>query len=147
MSSSEEGRVEAVAPSTLQKFLPAITTLAIFGAGMAALLIHVGLGDQAPAGLSRGLFQLVPAVVPLAAGVAAGIAVRLWQRCDCRSRELQAANQALEELNERLQFEANSAVQSEKRFHALFSSNPCPMWILECDTLAITDANEAALRQ
>ena len=143
----EEGQTTAISESTFQKQLPAITTLAIFLAGMAALFAHVIFGDRAPAGPSRQWFQLVPCVVPLVAGLAAGTAVWLRQKNRHRERELEAANRALAQMNERLKLEATLALQSEQRFHLLFSSNPCPMWTFDCRTLAILDVNDAALRQ
>ena len=114
---------------------------------MAALFVHVIFGDRAPAGPSRQWFQLVPTLVPLVAGLAAGAAVWLLLKNQRRGRELEAANRALAQINERLKREASVALQSEQRFHLLFSSNPCPMWIFDCRTLAMLDVNDAALRQ
>jgi len=110
---------------------------------MAALFVHVIFGDRAPAGPSRQWFQLVPTLVPLVAGLAAGAAVWLLLKNQRRGRELEAANRALAQINERLKREASVALQSEQRFHLLFSSNPCPMWIFDCRTLAMLDVNDA----
>ena len=71
----------------------------------------------------------------------------MLQKSAAGSRELRAANRALEQLNEQLRLQAEDALQSEQRSQMLFLSNPCPMWIFDCETLAITDANDAALRQ
>jgi PAS domain S-box-containing protein len=114
---------------------------------MVALFVHIVSGDRAPTGPSRHWFQLVPTLVPLAAGIAAGTAVWLMLKDQRRGRELEEANRALARMNERLKLKATVALQSEQRFRLLFSSNPCPMWIFDCQTLAITDVNEAALRQ
>ena len=51
------------------------------------------------------------------------------------------------QMNEQLRQEAASALISDQRSRVLFASNPCPMWIFDCTTFAITDANDAAQRQ
>ena len=147
MGVSKEGQATAVYPFICERFLPALTALAIFAGGMVALFIHVMSGDRAAAGPSRDWFQLVPTLVPLVAGLAAGSAVRLMQKNQRRGRELEEANHALAGMNERLKIDAAVVLQSEQRFRLLFSANPCPMWIFDCRTLAMTDVNEAALRQ
>lgn len=144
MSSSEEGRTSVASQATCEKFLPAVTVFAISAAGLALFSLHRQFQRGGLAGGANRALQLASVVVSLAA---AAIAVGLMQRCAHRARELQSANEALEELSGRLKQEVSGALQSQQRFQLLFSSNPCPMWIFDCRTLAITDANEAALRQ
>ncbi len=83
---------------------------------------------------------------PIVVGLAVGLAVWLSQKSTARERELKAANSSLEQLNEQLKQEVQNVLQSEQRSQLLFLSNPCPMLILDCQTLAISDANDAALR-
>jgi PAS domain S-box-containing protein len=145
MRSSREGRRTAVGNPAWQRSLPAFTTLAIIAGGFGALYMHIKYGDPQSAHYGILLLQLVPLLVPIVAGVAAGAAVRMMQRSDCRGGELEAANRALEQLNEQLRQEVQNVLQSERRSQLLFLSNPCPMLILDCRSMAITDANDAAL--
>jgi PAS domain S-box-containing protein len=146
MASSTEGPDVPVANPRWQRRLPLATAIAIMAGSFGALYLHFRVGDPQP-GSSVFLLQLLPLLVPIVAGIAIVAAVRSMQRSDLRGRELKAANRALEKMNEQLKLEARSALQSEQRFHLLFSSNPCPMWIFDPRTLAITDANDAALQQ
>jgi len=70
--------------------------------------------------------------------------VRLIQKSTAKERELQAANQALGQLNQQLKQQVATSVQSEQRSQVLFLSNPCPMLILDLLTMAVMDANDAA---
>src|SRR5579884_1825262 len=126
--------------------LPFLTTIAVAGTGVWLLSPQRRLDDPV-VGIASVLLDRAPLVCPLVVGVAAGVAVWLARKSSLRQHQLKAANRALEQANQQLQQDAVQAQLSEQRFQLLFSSNPCPMFILDCETLAITGVNEAALQQ
>ncbi len=127
-------------------WLPVLTGLAVLAAGVGAISLIKREIPEVP-GITDDLLRLVPWLVSIVAGVAAGLAVWMIQKSESRGRELEAANRELQWLNAQLKQDAITALQSEQRFHLLFDSNPCPMLIFDCDTLAMSDVNDAALRQ
>ncbi len=127
--------------------LPLLTTIAIAGTGVWILYLQPRIGDPVVPGLSRVLLNHVALACPIVLGLALGLAVWLQQRSIAKQHELRAANCSLEQLNEQLKVDAINALESEQRFRLLFSSNPCPMWVFDCGTLAIADANDAAVKQ
>ncbi len=143
-SKDREGAVEEI---PWQKCLPAVTAVAIIAGGFGALYAQLKFDDWEAARSRVVALQLVPLLLAVVTGLAAGIAVWMMQKSRRRGSELEAANRTLAQVNEQLKLETINALHSEQRFRLLFSSNPCPMWIFDCDTLAITDANDAALRQ
>ena len=147
MELSREGPEISHTKARSELFLPVCTTLAIIAGGFGDLYLHLKFGDRQAEHFGILLLQLLPLLVPIVAGVAAGAAVWTAQRSKCRGRELQAVNRALEQINQQLKLETDSALQSEQRFQLLFFSNPHPMWVFECNTLAITECNDAALQQ
>ncbi len=147
MNPWRERRERPAFKTFFQRSLPALTALTISAVGAGAMYKGIRLGHQETAGWGSAILQLVSLLVPIVAGLAAGTAVWLLQKSRRRGRELEAANRALEQMNEQLNQEASNALHSEQRFCLLFSSNPCPMWIFDCSTLAISDVNDAALRQ
>ena len=127
--------------------LPVLATIAIAGTGWWILYPLQGVGDAPASGLASVLFAHAPIVCPIVVGLAVGIVIQILQQSAARQRELKAANSSLQQLNEQLRQEVQNAQQSEQRFRLLFSSNPSPMWIYDCDSFAINDVNEAALQQ
>ncbi len=147
MKLSTEGREPSDVIVSSQLWLPVGTTLAIIAGCFGAFDLHLKFGDRKAEHLGILLLQLVPLLVPIVAGLAAGAAVWTAQRSRLRGRDLEAANCALEEINQQLKLETSNALQSEQRFQLLFFSNPYPMWVFDCQTLAITECNDAALQQ
>jgi PAS domain S-box-containing protein len=132
---------------SVSRVLPFLTSITIAGAGVWILYPQPRLGDPLAAGLATVLLSHAPVVCPIVVGLAVGFSVWLLQRSAAEQHELKAANRALGQLNEQLKQEAQNVLQSEQRSQLLFLSNPNPMWIFDCDTLEITDVNEAGLRQ
>ena len=124
-----------------------LTTIAIAATGVWILYPLQRAGDPPAPGLAGVLLAFAPIVCPIVVGLAVGVAIQLLQQSSTRERELKAANRSLEQLNAQLRQEVQYAQQSEQRFRLLFSSNPSPMWIYDCDSFAITDVNDAALQQ
>lgn len=125
--------------------LPFLTSIAIAGTGF--WLLHSRVPGSDPlAGLAATLLRHAPIVCPIVVGLAVGFSVWLLQRSAAKQHELKAANRGLEQLNEQLKQEVQNVVRSEQRSQLLFLSNPCPMLIIDSDSMAITDANDAALR-
>ncbi len=147
MGSRREGQTNRTSVISSPGFLPVLTALGIIAGGFGALYAHIKYGDRPASDLGIALLQLLPLLLPVVMGLAVGTAVWLMQKSRRRGQELEAANRVLESVNEQLRQEALNALQSEGRFRLLFASNPCPMWIFDCDSLAITDVNEAALQQ
>lgn len=119
--------------------LPFVTSIAIAATGIWILHSQVRRADPL-AGLASALLRHAPVVCPIVVGLAVGLSVWLMQKSTARQTELQAANRSLEQLNEQLRHQVQNVVQSEQRSQLLFLSNPCPMWVLDCHTMAITDA-------
>ncbi len=132
---------------SIDRCLPLLTTIAIAAIGVWVLYPQPRFHDPLTAGLANVFLTRAPIVCPIAVGLAIGFAVWLLQKSSVRQRDLQAANRALEQANYQLKQEVQNVVQSEQRSQLLFLSNPCPMWIFDCETLTICDANDAALRQ
>lgn len=44
-----------------------------------------------------------------------------------------------------IRFHTSLLTDSEKRYHSYFDNNPHPMWIVDAQTMAFTDVNDAAL--
>ncbi len=130
----------------VSRALPLLTTITIAGTGAWILYPQSRFPDPLAARLASVLLSRAPIVCPIVVGLAVGLAVWLLQKSTTRERELKAANSALEQLNDQLKQEVQNVQQSEQRSQLLFLSNPCPMLILDCHTLAISDANDAALR-
>jgi two-component system cell cycle sensor histidine kinase/response regulator CckA len=148
MGSLENGREQASGNTFWQRCLPVLTAVTIIAGSLGALYAHLKL-EHWQAGTSQLLLlQLVPLlIIVIVAGLAAGLAVSTIQKSQRRGRELQAANKALEQVNQQFKLRVANALESEQRSHLLFSSNPCPMWIFDCATFAIVNANDAALQQ
>lgn len=142
---SPKGRLQKAAETLWQMCLPFLTAFVILAGAVGAISLVKREIPDVP-GITDDLLRLVPWLVSMVAGVAAGLAVWMIQKIRRRRRELSAASRALERLNEQLRLQVEDAVQSKQRSQMLFLSNPCPMLILDCQTLAITDANDAALR-
>jgi PAS domain S-box-containing protein len=62
-------------------------------------------------------------------------------------RLVPAVRRAVQEAGERAQRRRAELDlrQSEEQYRQLFEGNPMPMWIFDCDTLAILEVNEAAI--
>jgi len=131
----------------VRRVLPLLTTVALAGVGVWTLHPRPSVGGLPAEGLATVLLSHAPVVFPIIVGLSIGLAVWLLQKANTRHRELQAANQTLAHLNEQLNEEFQKVVESERRSQLLFLSNPCPMWVFDCATLAVTDVNDAALRQ
>lgn len=125
--------------------LPFLTTIAIAGGGTWILYPQPRLSNPLGGGLATVLLSHAWFVCPIVVGLAVGVSVWLLQKSSARQRELKAANSALEQVNQQLKQEVQNVLQSEQRSQLFFLSNPCPMLILDCHTLAITAANDAAL--
>ena len=142
---SSKGHQQKAAGTLWQMCLPLLTALLVLAGAVGAISLIKREIPDVP-GITDDLLRLVPWLVAMVAGVAAGLAVWMIQKIRRRRREMEAANRALERLNEQLRLQVENALQSEQRSQLLFMSNPCPMLILDCQTLAITDANDAAVR-
>ena len=125
--------------------LPLLAGLVTMGAGFSVLYVHATFGHVP--GLAAQLLTHASIALPMTFGLIAGMGVRLMQKSDAGRRDLLIANQELERINQQLKIEAQRAHQSEERVRLLFANNPYPMWVFDCGTLAITEVNEAALRQ
>jgi PAS domain S-box-containing protein len=136
-----------VNPKKLHRFFPFLIAIAVACAILVVFLIDEqlvlysqrssALSFVTVSGLGVGVFRgLVAAVLGLLAHRAMG-----------RREQLAAADRELERANLQFDEEARQAKQSEMRSRLMFSANPCPMWIFDCDTLAMREVNEAALRQ
>ncbi len=121
-------------------FLAAFTATAI---GLLLVFVDCRFGNRETSGLLRGFLILLSVVV----GTVGGIAVHFMQKCNSRRRDLLFVNRELERINQQLKTETQRVVQSEERLRLLFSSNPYPMWVFNCDTFRFTSVNDAALRQ
>lgn len=130
----------------LHAILPLLAGAVVMGGSLITLRMH----DQFSAPQE---FLNAPLVTPtsllLAAfrGLVMGVMVFLLQKSWSNSHQLARANRELEKANRQLREDSQSLHQSEMRFRTLFSGNPCPMWIFDCQSFAIEDVNEAALRQ
>jgi PAS domain S-box-containing protein len=116
-------------------------------AGTLSFYAHESLSARPAPGFFALLRARAPVLLSVLIGLIAGAWVRLCQSASARRRELVAANQELERVNGQLKEEAQKAMLSEERFHLQFAANPYPMYIFDCHSLAISDVNEAALRQ
>jgi two-component system cell cycle sensor histidine kinase/response regulator CckA len=54
-------------------------------------------------------------------------------------------HRTIKQLNVQLSLQATVIANSERREGLLFSSNPCPMWIYDCETLRFLEVNDAAV--
>jgi two-component system, cell cycle sensor histidine kinase and response regulator CckA len=126
--------------------LPFLTTVAIAGAGVWISNPQSLAGDPVAAGLASVLLTRARVLVPIVVGLAVGWSVWLLQKSNARQRELKAANRTLMQVNEQRKQEVQNFIQSDQRSQLLFLSNPCPILILDCQSMAITEANDAALR-
>ncbi len=134
--------------SSLKQFrgyiFPLSSKLALVGAGFGNLRVHPRFEGAGAAVFAHAVLAHAAAMSSIAVGLVVVISAWLLQNSNARARELQAANQALSELNEQLKHEVENVLQSDEKSRLLFCSNPCPMLVLDCNTLAITDANDAA---
>ena len=140
-------RLFSSSKDSIDRGLPLLAAIAIAATGVWILYPQPRFRDPLTAGLANVLLACAPVVCPIVVGLAVGFAVWLLQKSNVKQNDLQAANRALEQLNNQLRQEVQNVVQSEQRSQLLFLSNPCPMWIFDCETLAICDANDAAQRQ
>jgi two-component system cell cycle sensor histidine kinase/response regulator CckA len=147
MRSSKERGDASVWKRSGRKVLPVLAAFASVAGGSATLYAQAMHSGRSGSQYTFASSQLPLLLVAVLALVTAGTAVWLVERNLRHSRELQAENRALKQAHARLQQEARDTLQSEQRFRLLFASNPCPMWIINCDTLAISDVNDAALQQ
>ena len=67
------------------------------------------------------------------------VALTIWS---LRRSELR--NQALAQANIALVAAAEIARDADERFHLMFHGNPLPMYVYECESMRLIDANEAA---
>lgn len=132
---------------SVRRALPLLTSIAVAVVGVLILHPQPRAGGFPAEGAASFLLSRVPLVFPIIAGLAAGLVVWLMQKSSAKQRELHAANRTLKQLNEQLKQEVENGIRSDQRSQLLFLSNPSPMWIFDCATLAITDVNDAALRQ
>ena len=83
------------------------------------------------------------AVILILIGAIAVIVVRI-RRLNREATEARLRGNAAEA---KLETMSVAVEQSEARYRLLFEDNPCPMWVYDCDTLAIVEANDNAAAQ
>jgi PAS domain S-box-containing protein len=72
--------------------------------------------------------------------IATAIAIALLIQTSARYRR------TIKQLNVQLAEQTRTIADSERRHGLLFSSNPWPMWIYDCQTLRFLDVNDAAVK-
>ena len=141
-------RASAVVRKTVDgPILPYFIASSIILLGVGAWYASLKLGTTDVHGLVIGALERAPLLLTVTLGVAAGVAVRLMQHSRRVRRELDRFNRELAESNHKLAVEVQHVRESEERFRLLFSSNPHPMWLYDCDTLGFVDVNDAAVEQ
>lgn len=128
-------------------YLAPLTTLVILALRALAIFLHVTLLNRGHASLTATVLERSPLLLSIAIAIAGGVLVNFAQKLDHQRRKLARSNAQLERANLALAAEALKARETEARFQMLFSVNPYPMWVYDCDTLQFLQVNDAAVEQ